>query len=96
VTHPSFVLTPGALTLADLAELQRRLVLSNAAGTGPEIPDRIVRRIMVLKLATLSAGASGAREALADALLAFLNRGLVPVVPAKGSVGASGDLAPLR
>lgn len=78
-----------------LAELQRRVVLSNAAGVGRPLPENIVRRIMLLKIATLAAGASGVSEAFADALLAMLDADMVPVVPEKGSVGASGDLAPL-
>lgn len=78
-----------------LGEAQRRLVLSNAVGVGAPLPPRIVRRIMILKLATFAAGASGVSEALADRFAAMLNAGLLPVVPAKGSVGASGDLAPL-
>jgi histidine ammonia-lyase len=80
---------------AALRELQRRVVLSNAAGVGRPLPENIVRRIMLLKVATLTAGASGVSEAFADALLAMLNADIVPVVPEKGSVGASGDLAPL-
>lgn len=78
-----------------LADLQRRLVLSNAAGTGLPLPAPAVRRVMLLKVATLAFGASGASEGLARALLALLAADIVPVVPEKGSVGASGDLAPL-
>ncbi|QJP12336.1 histidine ammonia-lyase [Starkeya sp. ORNL1] len=78
-----------------LGELQRRVVLSNAAGTGAPLAIGIVRRAMALKLATFAIGASGISEALADALVFFLNAGITPVVPEKGSVGASGDLAPL-
>ena len=80
---------------ADLGELQRRVVLSNAAGVGPLLPDRVVRRMMILKLNTLASGHSGARPELVEALLRLLNAGVLPCVPAKGSVGASGDLAPL-
>lgn len=76
-------------------ELQRRMLLSNAAGVGPSLPTRVVRRIMVLKIATLARGASGVRPALADALIALLNANIHPRVPAQGSCGASGDLAPL-
>ena len=79
----------------DVAELQRRLVLSNAAGTGPLFSDRIVRMMLVLKINALATGLSGVRRDLVDALLTLLNSGLVPGVPSKGSVGASGDLAPL-
>jgi histidine ammonia-lyase len=80
---------------ADLAELQRRLILATAAGTGPLMGEREVRRMMLLKAAGLASGYSGARPELADALLAMLNADIVPAIPVKGSVGASGDLAPL-
>ncbi|MGE0006504.1 MAG: histidine ammonia-lyase [Parvibaculaceae bacterium] len=80
---------------ADLAELQRRLVLSNAAGTGEPMRAADVRRMILLKAAALARGHSGARPELAEALLALLNHDITPLVPGKGSVGASGDLAPL-
>lgn len=80
---------------ANLAELQRRLILSNAAGTGPLMADRDVRRMMLLKIGALATGWSGARPELADALIELLNAEITPCVPLKGSVGASGDLAPL-
>ena len=79
----------------DLATLQHNLIVSNAAGTGPLMSDREVRRMMLLKLNSLATGQSGVRPALCDALLAMLNAGIVPSIPLKGSVGASGDLAPL-
>ncbi|MGH6933827.1 MAG: histidine ammonia-lyase [Dongiaceae bacterium] len=78
-----------------VAELQRRLVLSHAAGTGPLLDDRLVRLIMILKINGLARGFSGVRPATMRALLALLNAGIYPCIPAKGSVGASGDLAPL-
>lgn len=78
-----------------LKELQRRLVLSTAAGTGPLLAERIVRRVIVLKVNALGLGLSGVRPALIEALLALYNAGLSPCIPAKGSAGASGDLAPL-
>ena len=78
-----------------MRELQRRLVLSNATGSGPLLADRIVRRMLILKAATLARGHSGVRRALIDALLGLCDRCVYPCVPAKGSVGASGDLAPL-
>lgn len=78
-----------------VSELQRRILVSNAAGTGSPLPSRIVRRAMLLKVMTLARGASGVRPELAEALLALLNAGVHPMVPAKGSCGASGDLAPL-
>lgn len=76
-------------------ELQRRLVLSHSAGTGPDLPPGVVRLILALKINALARGHSGVRMAVIEALLALYNRGVLPVVPAKGSVGASGDLAPL-
>ena len=86
----------GTTIAADqLKELQRRLVLSTAAGTGPLLADRIVRRIMVLKANALARGLSGVRPALVEALLVLHSAGVSPCVPAKGSAGASGDLAPL-
>jgi histidine ammonia-lyase len=80
---------------ADLADLQRRLVLSNAAGTGEPMRTADVRRMILLKASALARGHSGARPELAEALLALLNHDITPLVPSKGSVGASGDLAPL-
>ncbi|WP_119273199.1 histidine ammonia-lyase [Taklimakanibacter deserti] len=79
----------------DLADLQRRLVLSNAAGTGEPMRIADVRRMILLKASALARGYSGARPELAEALLALLNHDITPLVPCKGSVGASGDLAPL-
>ena len=80
---------------ADLATLQRNIVLSHAAGTGDPSPVAIVRLMMALKLASLAQGASGIRPETVALLGAMLERGVTPVVPAQGSVGASGDLAPL-
>lgn len=79
----------------DLARLQRNIVLSHAAGTGSPMPVPVTRLMMALKLASLAQGASGASMATIHMLEALLNKGLTPVVPCKGSVGASGDLAPL-
>ena len=79
----------------DLAQLQRNLVLSHAAGVGEPLPDRVVRLMMALKVANLAQGASGVRWETVQHLLTCLQRGLLPVVPAQGSCGASGDLAPL-
>jgi len=79
----------------DLARLQRNIVLSHAAGVGDPMPVPIARLMMALKLASLARGASGVAPATIDLLEAMLTKGLVPVVPAQGSVGASGDLAPL-
>jgi histidine ammonia-lyase len=79
----------------DLAQLQRNLVLSHAAGVGEPLHERAVRLVTALKLASLGQGASGVRWATLQQLNACLRHGLVPVVPAQGSCGASGDLAPL-
>ncbi|MHA1600402.1 MAG: aromatic amino acid lyase, partial [Alphaproteobacteria bacterium] len=78
-----------------LGELQRRLVLSHSAGVGAPLSDRVVRLILILKINSLARGYSGIRREVIDALLALVNGGVIPVIPAKGSVGASGDLAPL-
>ncbi len=80
---------------ARLAELQRALVLSHSAGTGPLLDDATVRLVIALKAASLARGHSGVRWAVIDALVALANAGIVPCIPAQGSVGASGDLAPL-
>ncbi|HWA43704.1 MAG TPA: histidine ammonia-lyase, partial [Hypericibacter adhaerens] len=80
---------------AELAELQRRLVLSHAAGTGPALPDRVVRLVLVLKANGLARGHSGVRREAIEMLLKLYAAEALPVIPAKGSVGASGDLAPL-
>ena len=79
----------------DLDQLQRNIVLSHAAGVGEPSPAPVVRLMMALKLASFAQGASGVRSQTAAMLEAMLARGLTPVVPAQGSVGASGDLAPL-
>ncbi len=70
-------------------------MLSHAAGVGEPLPGPVVRLIMALKLASLAQGASGVRWATIETLSAALTRGLIPVIPGQGSVGASGDLAPL-
>lgn len=80
---------------ADLDALQRNLVLSHAAGVGDPMPRPVLRLMMALKLASLARGASGVRLDTLDLLEGMLARDLLPVVPAQGSVGASGDLAPL-
>ncbi len=78
-----------------LTALQRNLVRSHAAGVGDPLPEREVRAMMLLRANVLATGFAGARPELVDALLAMLNAGIWPVVPEQGSVGASGDLAPL-
>ncbi|NDP43476.1 MAG: histidine ammonia-lyase, partial [Aromatoleum sp.] len=80
---------------ARLVELQRALVLSHSAGTGALLDDSIVRLIVVLKAASLARGHSGVRWSVIEALVALANASIVPSIPGQGSVGASGDLAPL-
>jgi histidine ammonia-lyase len=79
----------------DLATLQRNIVLSHAAGVGAPIPTAIARLMVAMKLASLAQGASGVRPETIALLGAMLDKGLTPVIPGQGSVGASGDLAPL-
>ena len=79
----------------DAVTLQRNLVRSHSAGTGPALGEEFVRAAGVLRVSSLSAGHSGIKTATLDLLCELLNRGVTPVVPAQGSVGASGDLAPL-
>jgi histidine ammonia-lyase len=78
-----------------LRVLQRRLVLSHCAGIGDPLPDAAVRGMLLLRANTLAIGHSGARPLLVDALLTLLNSNVLPLIPSRGSVGASGDLAPL-
>ena len=78
-----------------LAELQRNLVLSHSVGTGEPLAAPVVRMVLATKAVSLARGHSGVRPALVDALLALFNAGVTPSIPCKGSVGASGDLAPL-
>jgi len=78
-----------------LAELQVNLVRSHAAGVGPLLPERETRAMMLLRANVIAKGYSGARAVLAETLVAMLNAGLFPPIPEQGSVGASGDLAPL-
>ncbi|MEX2259539.1 MAG: histidine ammonia-lyase [Woeseia sp.] len=80
---------------SELQHLQENLIASHAVGVGPLLPDATVRLIMVLKVIALAQGYSGVRPELIDALCAMINAEIYPSVPAKGSVGASGDLAPL-
>ena len=79
----------------DLAQLQHNIVVSHAAGTGAPMPAPVVRLMLALKLASLGRGASGVRIETVERIETMLARDLLPVVPAQGSVGASGDLAPL-
>jgi len=79
----------------DVRTLQHSIVRSHAAGTGPPVPEEVVRGMMLLRARTLAAGHTGARPLLVERIVALLNAGVTPVVPQFGSVGASGDLAPL-
>src|SRR5688572_3834488 len=78
-----------------LAQLQKNLVLSHSAGVGKPLEAPIVRLMLLLKAASLAHGVSGVRGEVIAGLLALLNADVLPVIPEKGSVGASGDLAPL-
>jgi histidine ammonia-lyase len=79
----------------DSATLQRNLLLSHASGVGELLPDEVVRAILLLRANALACGYSGARAEVVDTLIAMLNQGVHPEVPSQGSVGSSGDLAPL-
>src|SRR3954447_17550113 len=100
--EPAYGVSTGFGSLANVTipverrdELQRALVRSHAAGMGEPVEPEVVRAMMLLRARTLAMGYSGARPLVADTLLALLNAGIVPVVPEYGSLGASGDLAPL-
>jgi histidine ammonia-lyase len=101
-TVPTYGINTGFGTLAevsiqrgDLLKLQRNLILSHSAGTGAPLAEPEVRALMLLRANVLAGGYSGIRESTLDLLVAMLERDVIPVVPEKGSVGASGDLAPL-
>ncbi len=95
VTTGFGALADRAVDPADRALLQRSVVLSHAAGSGPRLEDEVVRGMILLRARTLAAGLSGVRVELVEALLALLDAGVIPWVPEHGSLGASGDLAPL-
>jgi histidine ammonia-lyase len=80
---------------ARIRELQRNLILSHCAGVGEPLPQDVVRAMMLLRANALAKGFSGIRVSTVETLLAMLNKGVHPIVPSQGSVGASGDLAPL-
>ena len=84
-----------SIPTADAARLQENLIVSHAAGVGSPLPREVVRAMLLLRANTLALGHSGARPLIVDRLCAFLAKGIHPVVPEQGSVGASGDLAPL-
>src|SRR6185312_11620728 len=79
----------------EIRNLQRNLIRSHAAGVGAPLPEPVVRAMMLLRAQVLSLGHSGVRAVVCDLLCEMLNRSVHPVIPSKGSVGASGDLAPL-
>ncbi|MGL4483988.1 MAG: aromatic amino acid lyase, partial [Anaerovoracaceae bacterium] len=80
---------------AETAALQRNLIISHACGMGKPLPTEVVRAAMLLRCNALSRGHSGIRPSTLLTLLEMLNKGVHPIVPEKGSLGASGDLAPL-
>ena len=101
-SEPAYGISTGFGSLANVAipperraDLQRALIRSHAAGVGPPVEREVVRAMMLLRARTLAMGRSGARAVVADKLLGLLNAGIVPLVPEHGSLGASGDLAPL-
>lgn len=83
------------ISAKDSKTLSRNLILSHAVSTGPELPSEVVRAAMLIRANTLASGYSGVRPEIVETLLEMLNRGVTPVVPAQGSLGSSGDLAPL-
>lgn len=84
-----------AIAPDQLDQLQENLILSHCAGTGPALPEAVTRLMLALKINALAQGFSGVRPIIIDSLVTLLNRGVYPRIPAQGSVGASGDLAPL-
>jgi histidine ammonia-lyase len=95
VTTGVGALADRSIAPADAERLQENLLLSHAAGVGEPLPRDVVRAMLLLRANTFGLGYSGVRPIVADRLLEFLRLGIHPVVPAQGSVGASGDLAPL-
>ncbi len=83
------------ISKSEIEQLQHNLVQSHACGTGDEVPQEVVRIMMLLKIQSLSYGFSGVRTELVERLIQYYNEGLLPVIYQQGSLGASGDLAPL-
>src|SRR5437016_11957821 len=79
----------------DLEQLQRNLLLSHSVGVGENFPPDVIRAVLATRLNAFLQGHSGVRRTMVDVIEAMLNRGVIPVVPVQGSVGASGDLCPL-
>ena len=84
-----------AVSPKDLHDLQRNLVLSHCVGSGPDMPLHEARLVVLLRIASVLRGVSGVRPSLVRRLVEFFNSDLIPAIPQQGSVGASGDLAPL-
>ena len=84
-----------AISRDDVERLQENLIISHSAGMGTLLPREIVRAMMVLRINALAKGCSGVRESTLDAFVAMVNADIVPAIPSQGSVGSSGDLAPL-
>lgn len=80
---------------SEVQQLQVNLVRSHAVGVGPELPERVVRAMLLVRANTLALGYSGVRPEVINLLLDMLNAGVHPRIPSQGSLGASGDLAPL-
>ncbi|HUX07945.1 MAG TPA: histidine ammonia-lyase [Acidobacteriota bacterium] len=95
VTTGFGVLAAVAIRPEEIDDLQRNLIISHAAGMGPLLTDEVIRAAMLLRAVSLVAGHSGIRQETLDLLIAMLNRNVIPLVPSQGSVGSSGDLAPL-
>src|ERR687893_429739 len=83
------------IAASDAAQLQVNLLRSHAVGSGPPLPDEVVRGMLLLLASSLRRGHSGVRAELVELVVGLLERGVTPVIPSKGSVGSSGDLAPL-
>ena len=89
------ILAKAHIPIEQLATLQRNLILSHAVGTGELLSDTIVRLILLTKIGSLARGYSGVRPVIVETLIALVNANIMPAIPCQGSVGASGDLAPL-
>lgn len=89
------IFSDNQITQNDVARLNRNLILSHAVGTGPEFSKEIVRAAILIRCNTLASGYSGIRVKLLDNMIAMLNEGVTPCIPSQGSLGSSGDLAPL-
>ena len=100
--HPVYGINTGfgifadqRISSKDSRALSRNLILSHAVSTGQDLPGEVVRAAMLIRANTLSSGYSGVRPELVETLLEMLNRGVTPIIPSQGSLGSSGDLAPL-